>query len=188
MINLMKNWKGRVEIDGVEYDNIKTAIEQFKAHTGDIHIVLKSSGSKRAVEEKVKSDNPVKSVTGETEYRITVKQYMTKQATPQFDFMQKWNNDKPMPIMTMTGTIVKETKGMVYMKLHGEALETITCMRCGRELTHPISRHYGIGPECMKKVGMYCDIDDISEIKEQLSHIEWEGWIIKSAITSKEEV
>ena len=30
--------------------------------------------------------------------------------------------------------------------------------------------------------------DDIENIKEDLINISWEGWIIKSAITKKEEV
>lgn len=49
------------------------------------------------------------------ETTIKVKAYMTKPATPQFDFMQKWNNNKPMPYRIMKGEKVKETKGMVYM-------------------------------------------------------------------------
>ena len=122
------------------------------------------------------------------EYEITVKAYMTKKATYDFDFMLKWNNDEPMPMRVMQGTVEKETKGMVYMKLHGLAKPTITCYCCGKELTNPISRHYGIGPICLSKLGIVREIDDVENIREELINIEWEGWVIRSAIINKKEV
>ena len=75
---------------------------------------------------------------------------MTKAATAQCDFMQKWNNNKPMPYRIMKGEKVKETKGMVYMKLHADILaeKNYTCIACGRPLTNPVSQYFGIGPEC----------------------------------------
>jgi hypothetical protein len=79
---------------------------------------------------------------------------------------------------------------MAYYKLRGQAQETITCMRCGRQLTNKVSRHYGIGPECITKMPWIamCAPDDIEGIKEKLADVKWEGWIIKSAILSEEEV
>ena len=181
MLELLKNWKGEVEIDGKNYENIEACMSDFKTLSADSHIFLRSAQKKRN-----------KSVINASEsisvYRITVKKYMTQKATPSFDFMAKWNNDIPMPMRTMTGTVEKETPGMVYMKLHGQAYKTVTCMCCGRELTNPISRHYGIGPICMSKVGIQCDIDDIEGIREKLIDIEWSGWVIKSAIIEKVEV
>ena len=188
MLNLIKDWQGAVEIDGVEYKSAQDAIKRFKHRSGDIHIILKANA--KTVSNQVESDvkQTIQKSTDETEYRITVKKYMTEPASPSFDFMAKWNDNKPMPLRIMTGTVVKETRGMVYMNLHGEGRETITCMCCGRELTHPVSRHYGIGPICMSKVGIYCDIENVDEIKERLVDITWSGWIIKSAIVSREEV
>ena len=121
-------------------------------------------------------------------YRISVRSYMTKPASLEFDFMAKWNNDKPMPLATMSGTVVRQTKGMVYMILHGEALPIVRCMRCGRTLSNPVSRKYGLGIECIQKVGIVADIDDVDSITEQLQKITWEGWIIRSAITECEEI
>ena len=72
------------------------------------------------------------------------------------------------------------------MNLHGFAKPTITCMCCGRELTNPISRYYGIGPICLGKIGISRQIDDIENIKEDLVKMKWSGWIIKSAIIRKE--
>ena len=61
-------------------------------------------------------------------------------------------------------------------------------MRCGRPLTNPVSQHYGIGPECMSKLGFVCDISDIDTIKKKLVDVVWEGWIIKSSIIEQEEL
>ena len=190
MISMLKSWSGAVEINGVRYDNINAFLSGNNALAGDISIKLYSA-ERRAEKQSVKENaekQTIKETAGVTEYQITVKQYMTKKADPGFDFMAKWNNDNPMPLRTMVGTIEKETRGMVYMKLHGRGLKTVTCMCCGRELTNPISRHYGIGPICMEKVGIQCDINNIEEIKEKLADVTWEGWIIKSAITEQEAI
>lgn len=49
-------------------------------------------------------------------YRIKVKKYMTEKASYNFDFMEKYNNNEPMPLRIMFGEITKETKGMVFKK------------------------------------------------------------------------
>ena len=41
-----------------------------------------------------------KMVVGKS-YKITVKKYMTEPSTSNFDFQDKWNNGKPMPLCTM---------------------------------------------------------------------------------------
>ena len=181
MISMMKDWKGAVEIDGTQYKSIQDAMSVLKTIKDDIHIILKSN-NKNANKSKIEA------VESATEYQIEVKSYMTKPATPEFDFMANWNNNKPMPMRIMSGTIEKETKGMVYMKLHGLAKPTITCYCCGKELTNPVSRHYGIGPICLGKLGIRYDIEDVESIREELVNITWEGWIIKSAIIDRKEV
>ena len=50
-------------------------------------------------------------------YKITVKKYMTEPATANFDFQDKWNDGKPMPLCTMHGKVTKETRGMFHMEL-----------------------------------------------------------------------
>lgn len=77
--------------------------------------------------------NP-KEVKPRKKYKITVKDYMTKKSTRDFDFMKKWNNDIPMPSTDLVVEFIRETRGMIYAK-----------------------------------------------------SFSWEGWIIKSAILSKEE-
>ena len=175
---LLKDWSGNILINDevVERSNLR-----FNSFSDSTHILLQS---------KCKNANKseIHALSGIVEYRITVKKYMTEPSSPSFDFMAKWNNDNPMPLRTMTGVIEKETKGMVYMRLHGQAEPVVRCMRCGRLLTNPISQHYGIGPECMSKLGFVCDIDDVDTIKKKLVDVVWTGWVIKSAITEKEEI
>lgn len=184
MLSMLQNWQGKVEVNGVLYDSIKQVTPQM-IQNGSFNIRL--CPNKKAADSAVDKVT-VEKVNDSKEIRISVKAYMTRKASPDFDFMSKWNDDKPMPLRTMQGTIEKETRGMVYMHLHGVALQEIRCLRCGKELTHPVSRHYGIGPECIKKVGIVADMEDVEGIREQLVNVEWQGWIIKSAITEQEEV
>lgn len=177
---LLKDWKGEISINDKHYTSVERCNFDFNTLSEDTHIILHSS-VKNTVQSVVDTLN-------EKIQRITVKKYMTEKSVPGFDFMVKWNNDNPMPLRTMVGTIEKETKGMVFMKLHGQAETVVRCMRCGRLLTNPVSQHYGIGPECMSKLGFVCDIDDVTTIKKKLVDITWEGWIIRSSIISKEEV
>ena len=53
-------------------------------------------------------------------YKITVKKYMTEPSTVNFDFQDKWNNGKPMPLCTMHGKVTKETRGMFHMELKAD--------------------------------------------------------------------
>ena len=178
---LLKDWKGEIIINDVSVD---ASNFNFNALSDSVHIILHSS-VKNAAACKIDTDM---SMIQKQEYRVTVKKYMTEKSNPGFDFMAKFNNDTPMPLRTMTGTIEKETRGMVYMKLHGQAEPVVRCMRCGRLLTNPTSQIYGIGPECMAKLGLVrIEIDDVETIKKRLVDITWEGWVIKSAIIEKEE-
>lgn len=127
-------------------------------------------------------------------YKITVKKYMTEPATVNFDFQDKWNDGKPMPLCIMQGEVIKETRGMYYMSLKGKAEPTSRCLVCGKSLSNPISKLYGIGPECSEKVGLI-RIESKEEAKEKLKHImeqiddiSWTGWVIKSAIKEWKEL
>lgn len=186
MLSMLNGWQGAIEINGVLYDGVGQIPPHLPLEDG--YSIKLYPSKKTSHTEPARGQESKVELHDNIEYRITVKQYMTRKASPDFDFMAKWNNDKPMPLRTMQGTIEKETRGMVYMHLHGVGLKEVHCMRCGRELTHPVSRHYGIGPECMQKIGIVADIDDVENIKEQLENLTWEGWVIKSAITEEEEV
>ena len=195
MLDMLKNWQGSVEINGQAYDNIKSAIRLFKPVDGEIciklHPVAKTAPKTESVNPQVATQT-----NGHTEYRITVKKYMTEKSTPSFDFMEKWNNNNPMPLRTMTGWAEKETKGMVYVHLHGDIwAETITtCMCCGRLLTNPVSQYFGIGPECgghnyTHPFNSDKELKDaVSAYKKKLQSVVWEGWCVKSAIIESEVV
>lgn len=127
-------------------------------------------------------------------YIIKVRQYMTKKSSPDFDFQAKWNSDVPMPFRIMQGRVLKETRGMLYVECHAVPLKTDVCMRCGRPLSHPVSRLYGVGPECgghahinpfETEEELYAALDSV---KNQLAQVKWRGWIIKSAIEECQEV
>ena len=178
---LLKDWKGEIEIDDKHYTSVQDAMNVFKTLSSNAHIKLYAK-HKNVVQSEIQAYNDI------VEYRITVRRYMTEKSSAGFDFMAKFNNDNPMPLRTMIGTIEKETRGMVYMKLHGQAEPVIKCMRCGRTLTNPVSMKYGIGPECITKVPFIMDLDinDVEGIKKKLVDVKWEGWIIKSSILQKE--
>ena len=138
--------------------------------------------------------SPVKKMEGGKSYKITVKKYMTEPSTFNFDFQDKWNNGNPMPLCIMQGEVIKETRGMYYMNLQGKAEPTSKCLVCGKTLTNPISKLYGIGPECSEKVGLI-RIESEEEAKEKLKHImeqiddiTWTGWVIRSSIKEWEEI
>lgn len=147
-----------------------------------------------------KSDNSVKqeSVSSKFEnnklYRITVKKYMTQKSNRDFDFMYKWNNDIPMPFVRMTVKVIKQTRGMIYAECFGDIEKTDICMKCGKPLTNPVSRLYGLGPECGQHAYINpFDTEDelrehLEEVKTKIQNIKWTGWIIKSAIKDCEDI
>lgn len=189
MLTMLQNWKGPVEINGALYENVTQAILNAKLSDStqvSIKLLQKEKSVSKRSEMSVSDDVQ--------QYRITVKQYMTKKATPDFDFMKKWNNDVPMPFMTMIGTVEKETRGMVYMKLHADIYAPVirTCMMCGRPITNKVSQYFGVGPICggHNYVNPFNSEEElkeaVGEYRKKLQKITWEGWIIKSAITHKE--
>lgn len=166
----------------------------------EVKIVLPSVVNDNQVSQDIEYKNITPTVVKSEElkvghtYKIKVKAYMTRKATPEFNFMKTWNDDKPMPLREMVGEVLKTTRGMVRMRLHGNITQTTHCIRCGRVLTHPISKLYGLGPECGShfyinpfetEKDLLAAIDDI---KAKLQSVTWTGWIIKSAIERAEEV
>ena len=192
MFSTIASWKGTVEINGVTYDSVEDARKFVGENSVSIEYIFLHAVQKNAEKRKITQieSNP-------TQYIITVKQYMTKKSSPSFDFMAKWNDDNPMPLRTMIGTIEKETKSMVYMKLHGDIIaeQMHFCMKCGRPITNPVSQFFGMGPECggHNYTNPFESEEELKSVVESyrrnyLQKITWEGWIIKSAIESQEEV
>jgi len=187
---MLKDYKGSIEINGVKYDSVKDAIKQFKSNSDTITIKLSSNESKAHTER-------VRALESKVQKKITVKQYMTRKATDEFTFMREWNKDIPMPLRTMIGTVEKETRGMVYMKLHGDITEekTLHCLKCGRPITNPVSQYFGMGPECgcHNYINPFYSKEELEEAVKTyretvLKNITWEGWLPKSSIIAEEIV
>lgn len=182
MLKLFEGYNGKLVINGKEFNSAQEAIIAFKDFKGKVVVEL-------FPEQSIGSDEPIIEEK-DTKYVIKVKQYMTKPASPSFDFMDKWNNGVPMPMRIMVGKKLKETKGMVRMELRGEVIQEVNpvCMKCGRTLTNPISQYFGIGPECgghnyISPFETDAELQQaIGETRKQLQGITWTGWIIKSAI------
>lgn len=183
-MDFIENWKGTLKIDGVEYNNI-SEIPKDLVLTDNTIIILNTTEKRSASQ-----------ALAQALYRVEVRQYMTKQSTPDFDFMKKWNGDVPMPMRIMVGEKIKETPGMVYMKLHSDILEEkmCTCMKCGKPIHNEVSQYFGMGPECggHNYVNPFESKEALKEAvanyRKELQNITWEGWIIKSAITRMEEL
>lgn len=200
MLNLLEGYKGSVEVNGRVYSDLNKAIQAVKGSGEQLTVILNkglNKGLKIAESPTVANpENKVQEFQGSSIYKIKVRQYMTKPATPEFDFHDKWNNGTPMPMRIMVGRKLKETNGMVQMELWGEITEQLThsCMKCGRTLTNPISKYFGIGPECggHNYVNPFETDEELKEavkdMQEQLKEIKWTGWIIKSAIEEQEVV
>ena len=188
----LKHWQGRVVIDDQEFDNIEEARSTLAGCDKDVKSIKLLVSAKVARERKNLRYSDTPAVV-----RVTVRQYMTKPASPDFDFMAKWNNNIPMPLRTMVGTIEKETPGMVYMKLHGDITSRLTqhCMKCGKSITNPVSQFFGMGPECggHNYVNPFESEEDLLEAveayrRDYLQKIVWEGWVIKSSIIEQEAI
>lgn len=183
----MFNWEGELEINGTRYKSVIDIPKDIQIDS-DTTVLLIPNETVSAGQNTQASD---------TEYRVTVRKYMTNKSTPTFDFMAKWNNNVPMPLMTMIGTIEKETPGMYYMHLRADTSFTTVdrCMNCGKVITNPVSKYFGMGPECGRHnyVNPFNSEDELNEAvntykREVLSKITWSGWVIKSAITKLEVI
>ena len=194
MLNQIKSvWAGELDINNTHFSSFPSDLSDFK---GQVHIKLYPKGKKSLESPDMKSKVDINEVESTGELKIRVKAYMTRKASPEFDFMAKWNNDNPMPFRVMAGTIEKESPGMYYMNLHGDIFEekTIRCMKCGRKLTNPVSQYFGIGPECgghnyVHPFDTDAELKEaVSAYKKQLQNITWTGWVIKSSIIEREEI
>lgn len=129
------------------------------------------------------------------EYIVKVKKWMTeKTVDDSFDFMKHWNSNIPMPLRMMRGRVLSETRGMLYMELRACPLKTDVCMRCGKPLSHPVSRLYGLGPECgghyhINPFNTEEELNEaLEEVRKKLNNVTWTGWIAKSSVEYATEV
>ena len=114
--------------------------------------------------------------------------------------VKKWmttKEDNPMPYMRMAGFRLKETAKAVYMRCRGEIFTECTevCMRCGRPITNPVSRYFGLGPVCghHEYINPFASEFELQKAvnayrEETLHKTVWEGWIPKSQIVSEKPI
>lgn len=183
MLEILKNWDGTAEINGQDASQVN--IDNL---TGAISIHLMPKGFKPVVA-RSQEGQPIDSSV----YKIKVRAWMTK---GDFDFMEKWNNNVPMPLRVMVGTVNKVTEKMVNMTLHGDILEEVTqtCMCCGKPITNEISKYFGMGPVCGQHnyVNPFSSKEElkqaVADYRVKLQNITWTGWIPKSAIDELERL
>jgi hypothetical protein len=121
MLQYLEGYQGQIIYEERIYNDINELKQAIKK--GKTTLILKPKGVKQ---EEQKTPTPTPTVDSQ-KYRIVVKQYMTKPASPTFDFMQKWNNNIPMPCATMIVQKIKETAGMVYVKGVNETRDKEWC-------------------------------------------------------------
>lgn len=186
MIKIIKELKN-VEINGKHYETVQEFINENPSGVTNVTIIINKEDKKSTSDRIVAEEKNA----GEKIYRLKVRQYMTKQSTPDFPFHTKWNSDIPMPMRIMVGKILKETKGMYQMELWGQITsETTTiCMACGKALTNPVSQYFGIGPECggHNYINPFKSDEELKKAVEDtnkrlMTEKKWTGWVIKSAI------
>lgn len=189
-----------VEVNDQVFSSVDEARGYLQKVSGSVSITLRGKSPAR-VQPNSSAVNPyspksVAQVMDGQLYQIKVKRYMTRTATPEFNFMSQWNNDVPMPLRVMVGRKLQETKGMVKMELWGQMVgETeIICMKCGRVLNNKVSQYFGLGPECgghnytnpfesKKELAAA-----VKENDKKLREMTWTGWIIKSAIETEVKI
>ena len=172
-----------------------TTLEEIMSKTAEgeeVTIVFHAvSKKKESVPLHISGDNMRKG----HEYTVKVKRWMTQESKDSsFDFMRYWNKNIPMPMRVMKGKVLSETRGMLYMELRACPMETDYCIKCGKPLSHPVSKLYGLGPEC----GQHFHINPfnteeelqeaLEEVREKLNNITWTGWIAKSGVEYATEV
>ena len=181
MLEFLQKYTGTIKINNKEIIN-KDFNTVFNSCDGDVEILL--------VPKNTIDCNNRLNKNNVTAVSVFVKSWMLECSTPDFMFMQTWNEDKPMPLRYMVGTVEKETSRMYYMKLRGEPCVATVCSKCGRTLVNPISKLFGIGPECASKVGLDARLfvneqtakEQLCQIQDIIKKVRWEGWVPKTAI------
>lgn len=199
MLNLLVGkYSGSVVVNGQSFESVEAAYAKYKDSTETLQVSINHHSVKVTTEgntatKAVNGSSRGDTVADNSEYTIKVRQYMTKHSTPDFDFMEKWNDNKPMPMRIMTGRVLEETKGMYKMELYAKPQPMSICMKCGRSLTHPVSLLYGIGPECgghfhISPYSTKAELDaNYEELKKKMGAVKWTGWVIKKAIEEIEK-
>lgn len=83
----------------------------------------------------------------------------------------------------MEGRVIAETDHAIRFRGHIPTKPYSVCVRCGRDLTHPVSVIVGIGPECAEHWGIdrsRFESMEPAELTQILGEMEFDVWIPKS--------
>jgi len=106
--------------------------------------------------------------------------------------VKKWIAKQRDIPRTFVAVPVRETAKAIQLYGHGTTGDLVTCVACGRELTHPVSRLVGIGPKCGQHfwdesiLGPFGFTEEHAEkLKRMVSEIKIDKvWIPKSCVLS----
>lgn len=188
-------YQGPVEVDGEVFPSISDAMEKLSQYTGTMRIkplwpLLEKEPEKERLEVEKKPEKDTLTLELNVPYEITVKAYVTKADTEKFQFHKKFNHGNPMPFRTMRGNVINRTEKMYKVDLYAYPTTIEQCLRCGKRITHPISKLYGIGPDCAEYLNIprYESRDDLDDnmksLQKEMKKIVWVGYVPMSAITS----
>lgn len=102
MLEELKDFKGKIILNGKSYVNGSTLPDLDKYETLDIYL--------EAQDEDVV---PIKN----KRYEFTVKEDMTEFGSGQLDFHKRWNKEGAMPFRRMSGKVIEEFDDMIKVSL-----------------------------------------------------------------------
>jgi len=206
MLRLLQKvgYAGKVEVDGEVFSSVGEAILKLSGYDGTVRVrplwpLLDEEAEKMSAEyvgppkKENEEKSPIRLGMG-LEYEVTVRAYMAQPDRMNFHFHAKFNGGVPMPFRTMRGRVINRTEKMVKMDLYAYPTATNECLCCKRRITHPISRMYGVGPDCAQlfNIPRYESRDDLVDnmknLRKQMKKIVWSGYIPNSAILSAVEL
>lgn len=106
--------------------------------------------------------------------------------TQRYTISRGFAKSKGIP-RTFIADIERQTQKAIKVKGRGTIDAHVGCMMCGRELTHPVSRVLGIGPECGKH---FYDVElteaNIEQLKQMIVDTAVDTWIPKKCVIKTE--
>ena len=189
MFELLYKYNGNLLVNGKEYKSVYEADKEFGTKNGGLTIVL-NPGGKRELNNSTQT-SPSRMLDPNKFYQISVMSYMTNYKDDFFlATSPQIKNTSPMPFMVMVGRVLDETNKLVKMQLRADRLESkyTRCMRCGRPISDKVYQLFGMGPECIDIKSNPNEPGVFDRFSKYLNKTTWEGWIVKSAITSIIEI
>lgn len=189
MFELLYKYSGPLMVNGKEYDSVYDADKAFGNQNGGLTIILNHGGKGQL--NNSKSTSPSITFDRNKFYQISVMTYMTNYRDDFFlATSPQIKNKCPMPFQVMVGRVIDETNKLVKMQLRADRLEQkyTKCMKCGRPISDKTHQLFGIGPECITIKSNPNEIGVFDRFSKYLQETTWEGWIVKSAITSIIEI